>query len=213
MSDTDPNGFFASKVFHDRADAGRRLAVALEHLRPMRPVVLALPRGGVPVAYEIARALDAPLDLVLVRKIGTPWQPELAIAAVVDGDRPETVVNQDIVDKLNIPSSYIEKQAEMELEELERRRACYLAGRPRVDITDRTAIVVDDGLATGATMEAALHATRRAKPKRLVMAVPVAPPDTIDRLRSRGRPGRVPAQPAPVRRDRAVLSRVSSARR
>ena len=180
----EPSEFFASKVFHDRADAGRQLAVALERFRSARPAVLALPRGGVPVAYEVAQALDAPLDLVLVRKIGTPWQPELAIAAVVDGGRPEIVVVQDIVDKLEIPPSYIEKQAAIELEELERRRARYLADRPRVDITDRTAIVVDDGLATGATMEAALHATRRANPDRLVMAVPVAPPDTIGRLRA-----------------------------
>lgn len=180
----EPSEFFTSKVFQDRTDAGRQLATALERFRSARPVVLALPRGGVPVAYEVAQALDAPLDLVLVRKIGTPWQPELAIAAVVDGGRPETVVVQDIVDNLNIPPSYIEKQAEIELEELERRRACYLADRPRADLTGRTAIVIDDGLATGATMEAALHATRRAKPKRLILAVPVAPPDTIDRLRN-----------------------------
>ena len=180
----EPSEFFASKIFHDRADAGRQLAVALEAFRSARPVVLALPRGGVPVAYEVARTLDAPLDLVLVRKIGTPWQPELAIAAVVDGGRPETVVNQGHRRQAEDPPSYIEKQAAIELEELERRRACYLADRPRVAITDRTAIVVDDGLATGATMEAALHATRRAKPKRLILAVPVAPPDTIDRLRN-----------------------------
>ena len=180
----EPSEFFTSKVFQDRTDAGRQLAAALEPFRSTRPVVLALPRGGVPVAYEVARTLDAPLDLVLVRKIGTPWQPELAIAAVVDGGRPETVVMQDLVDRLNIPPAYIEKQTAIELEELERRRASYLAGRPRVDIADRTAIVIDDGLATGATMEAALHATRRANPDRLVMAVPVAPPETIDRLRA-----------------------------
>lgn len=180
----EPNEFFASKVFQDRTDAGRQLAAALEPFRSTRPVVLALPRGGVPVAYEVAKALDAPLDLVLVRKIGTPWQPELAIAAVVDGGRPETVVMQDVVDKLSIPPSYIEKQAAIELGELERRRTCYLANRPRVDIVDRTVLVIDDGLATGATMEAALHATRRAKPDHLVMAVPVAPPDTIARLRT-----------------------------
>jgi putative phosphoribosyl transferase len=135
----EPSEFFASKVFHDRADAGRQLAVALEGFRSARPAVLVLPRGGVPVAYEVARTLEAPLDLVLVRKIGTPWQPELAIAAVVDGGRPETVVMQDLVDRLNIPRSYIEKQAAIELEELERRRSCYLAERPRVDIADRTA--------------------------------------------------------------------------
>jgi putative phosphoribosyl transferase len=143
-----------------------------------------LPRGGVPVAYEVAMTLDAPLDLVLVRKIGAPWQPELAIAAVVDGARPETVINQDIVDQLDIPQSYIDERAAAELEEIERRRRRYLADRPRVDVAGRTAIVIDDGLATGATMEAALHATRRAAPARLIMAVPVAPPDTIRRLRA-----------------------------
>ena len=178
----EPNEFFSSRVFRDRADAGRQLASALTPFRSSQPVVLALPRGGVPVAYEVAKALDAPLDLVLVRKIGTPWQPELAIAAVVDGGRPETVVMKDLVDKLKISPSYLEKQAAIELEELERRRSCYLEDRPRVDIAGRTTIVIDDGLATGATMEAALHATRRAKPKHLIMAVPVAPPDTIDRL-------------------------------
>ena len=181
---TNLNDFFAAKIFADRTDAGRQLASALERFKSAKPVVLALPRGGVPVAYEVAKALDAPLDLVLVRKIGTPWQPELAIAAVVDGGRPETVVNQDIVDQLNIPTGYIEGQAAVELEEIERRRQRYLADRPRVDVAGRTAIVIDDGIATGATMEAALHATRRAVPKRLVLAVPVAPPETIERLRA-----------------------------
>ncbi|MGI9433292.1 MAG: phosphoribosyltransferase [Geminicoccaceae bacterium] len=181
---TDLNALFASKIFTDRTDAGQQLALALQRFKAARPVVLALPRGGVPVAYEVAKALDAPLDLVLVRKIGTPWQPELAIAAVVDGSRPETVVNRDIVNKLNIPPSYIEERATAELEEVERRRQLYLADRPRIDIAGRTTIVIDDGIATGATMEAALHATRRAGPERLILAVPVAPPETIERLRA-----------------------------
>jgi len=181
---TSLNTLFAAKIFTHRTDAGRQLAAALERFKSAKPVVLALPRGGVPVAYEVAKALDAPMDLVLVRKIGAPWQPELAIAAVVDGGRPETVINQDIVDQLNIPPSYIEEQAAAELEEIERRRQRYLADRPRVDVAGRTAIVIDDGIATGATMEAALHATRRAGPKRLILAVPVAPPETIERLRA-----------------------------
>lgn len=146
--------------------------------------MLALPRGGVPVAFEVAKVLDARLDLVLVRKIGAPWQPGLAVAAVVDGGRPETVINQDIVDQLGIPESYIEVYAAAELEEIERRRQRHLADRPRVDVAGRAAIVIDDGIVTGATMEAALHATRRARPKRLVLAVPVAPPETIERLRA-----------------------------
>ena len=178
------NDLFAAKIFADRTDAGRQLASALERFKSAKPVVLALPRGGLPVAYEVANALDAPMDLVLVRKIGAPWQSELAIAAVVDGGRPETVVNQDIVNQLHIQPSYIEEQAAVELEEIERRRQRYLADRPRVDVAGRTAIVIDDGIATGATMEAALHATRRARPKHLVLAVPVAPPETIERLRA-----------------------------
>jgi putative phosphoribosyl transferase len=174
---------FARDGFADRSEAGRRLAKALQPLQDQRPVVLALPRGGVPIAYEVAKALRAPLDLVLVRKIGAPFQPELAIGAVVDGERPELVVNQDVVDEYCIPESYLESERRRQLEEIERRRQLYLAGRPHAQVRGRTAIVIDDGIATGATMEAALRATRRAEPRRLVLAVPVAPPDTLERLR------------------------------
>jgi putative phosphoribosyl transferase len=170
-------------LFADRSEAGRALARRLLRFRDARPVVLALPRGGVPVGYEVAQVLDAPLDLVLVRKIGAPFQPELAIGAVVDGRRPETVLNEEMVREFQTPGSYIAEQSARKLEEIERRRELYLAGRARAPIEARTAIVVDDGIATGATMEAALHATRRANPKRLVLATPVAPPDTIERLR------------------------------
>ena len=174
---------FKHDVFADRAEAGRRLAEALRRFKDQRPVVLALPRGGVPVAYEVAKALAAPLDLVLVRKIGAPFQPELAIGAVVDGARPELVINRDLVEDCGVPESYLEKERERQLGEIERRRQLYLAKRPRAPVADRTAIVIDDGIATGATMEAALRATRKARPRRLVLAVPVAPPDTIERLR------------------------------
>jgi putative phosphoribosyl transferase len=174
---------FEHDRFADRSEAGRRLAEALQRFADQHPVVLALPRGGVPVAYEVARALRAPLDLVLVRKIGAPFQPELAIGAVVDGERPELVVNRDVVAEYRIPESYLEDERRRQLEEIERRRQLYLAGRPRAPVRDRTAIVIDDGIATGATMEAALRATRRAGPDRLVLAVPVAPPDTLERLR------------------------------
>lgn len=174
---------FQRDVFTDRTQAGRRLAEQLERFKDQEPVVLALPRGGVPVAYEVAKALEAPLDLVLVRKIGAPFQPELAIGAVVDGERPELVINRDVVDEYRIPESYLESERRRQLEEIERRRQLYLSGRPRVPVRDRTAIVIDDGIATGATMEAALLATRRAGPRRLVLAVPVAPPDTLERLR------------------------------
>lgn len=169
--------------FADRAAAGRALAEELQQLGLERPVVQALPRGGVPVGFEIAAVLRAPLDLVLVRKIGAPGQPELAVGAVVDGSRPETVLNRDIVRHLGLSERWIEAAAAQQLEEIERRRRTYFEGRRRVPVEGRTAIVVDDGIATGATMQAALHATRRSGPKTLVLAVPVAPPDTLERLR------------------------------
>jgi putative phosphoribosyl transferase len=175
--------FLRQALFTDRSEAGRALARRLLRFKDERAVVLALPRGGVPVGFEVAQSLDAPLDLVLVRKIGAPFQPELAIGAVVDGERPETVLNEEMVREFQIPRSYIAAQSARELEEIERRRELYLAGRAPAPVRARTAIVVDDGIATGATMEAALHATRRADPKRLVLATPVAPSDTIERLR------------------------------
>jgi putative phosphoribosyl transferase len=174
---------FSSHVFADRTEAGRQLAERLARFKTEQPLVLALPRGGVPVGFEVAQALDAPLDLILVRKIGAPMQPELAIGAVVDGDQPETVLNRDLVDDLQISERYLEGERARQLEEIERRRRLYGSGRAKIEVRDRTAIVVDDGIATGATMEAALHAVRRAGPRRLVLAVPVAPPETIARLR------------------------------
>jgi putative phosphoribosyl transferase len=173
----------ASHVFADRTEAGRQLAERLARFKTEQPLVLALPRGGVPVGFEVAQTLDAPLDLILVRKIGAPMQPELAIGAVVDGDQPETVLNRDLVDDLQISERYLEGERARQLEEIERRRRLYGAGRAKIEVRDRTAIVVDDGIATGATMEAALRAVRRAGPRRLVLAVPVAPPETIERLR------------------------------
>jgi putative phosphoribosyl transferase len=175
--------FLHEVLFEDRSEAGRRLADRLLRFKNEQPVVLALPRGGVPVGFEVARALDAPLDLVLVRKIGAPFQPELAVGAVVDGERAETVINEEIVRAFEIPESYLAEESARQLAEIERRRRLYLADRARVPVAGRTAIVVDDGIATGATMEAALHATRRADPKHLVLATPVAPADTIARLR------------------------------
>jgi len=171
-------------IFADRIDAGRRLAAALAPLRGEDCVVLALPRGGVPVAAEVARALDAPLDLVLVRKIGAPHQQELAVAAVVDGDTPQLVRNEDVIRMLHVGEDYLEAEARRQLKEIERRRTAYLAGRTPEPIEGRTAIVVDDGIATGATTRAALRAVRARRPRRLVLAVPVAPPDTIAALAS-----------------------------
>jgi len=171
-------------MFLDRKDAGLRLAAELLHFKDQQPCVLALPRGGVPVGYEIAEALKAPFDLVIVRKIGAPGRPELAAGAIVDGLRPELVLNRDIVELLEIPEEYIAAESARQIREIERRRQAYLGGRPRLDVTDRSALIVDDGIATGATIRAALRATRRARPKRLVLAVPVAPPDTIAALRN-----------------------------
>ena len=169
--------------FQDRVVAGRLLGARVAALHPANPVVLALPRGGVPVALEVARALDAPLDLLLVRKIGVPWQPELAVAAVMDGAEPVVVVEPHVQAEAGVKQSYIEQRAQEELAEIERRRRTYLADRAPVPVTGRTAIVVDDGIATGTTMRAALRGLRRRNPARLVLAVPVAPPDTIDDLR------------------------------
>jgi putative phosphoribosyl transferase len=169
--------------FMDRGDAGRRLADELLHLKDRQPVVLALPRGGVAVGFEISRVLDAPLDIVLVRKIGVPWQPELALGAVTDGASPETFIDRDLATSLAIPDSYIEEEMARQLEEIERRRKSYCEGRPALEVAGRTAIIVDDGIATGATMRVALQAVRRRGPARLVLAVPVAPPDTLAALR------------------------------
>jgi predicted phosphoribosyltransferase len=168
--------------FLDRRDAGRRLARRVAALKLDHPIVYALPRGGVPVAAEIAAVIGAPLDLVLVRKIGAPMQPELAVGAVVDGDAPELVINHDIARQTGATQEYIDGVRDRELAEIERRRRLYLADRPRPDPKGRTAIVVDDGIATGATAIVALHALRKRGAARLVVAVPVAPPDTVDRL-------------------------------
>jgi putative phosphoribosyl transferase len=170
--------------FDDRAAAGRALGARLAALRLADPVVLALPRGGVPVGLEVARALNAPLDLLLVRKIGVPWQPELAVGAVMDGGEPVLVIEPHVQAEARIDRAYIERRAREELEEIERRRALYLAQRAPEPVAGRTAIVVDDGIATGTTMRAALRGLRRRGPSRLVLAVPVAPPETIDALRA-----------------------------
>lgn len=169
-------------TFADRHEAGRLLADRLLRFKEARPVVLALPRGGVPVGFEIARALAAPLDLVLVRKLGAPGQPELAIGALALGEEAEFVTDPELLAALDVPPAALEAIKARELREIERRRTLYLGERKPVPVAGRTAILVDDGIATGATMRAALAATRKRKPARLVLAVPVAPPDTIARL-------------------------------
>lgn len=168
--------------FANRVEAGKKLAEALVALEIEDPVVLALPRGGVPVAAEVARALGAPLDLVMVRKIGLPGQPEVAVAAVVDGPRPDMEINEGIARHAGLDRLDIVRLAEPELAEIARRRGIYLAGRDPVPVTGRTAVIVDDGIATGATIRAALRAVRRQSPAQLILAVPVAPPDALESL-------------------------------
>lgn len=169
-------------MFADRSDAGRRLAARLGHLADEDPVVLALPRGGVPVGFEVAKALGAPLDVLLVRKIGAPFQPELAAGAVVDGAEPVLVRNEEVIRAYGIEDDWIEAEAARQLAEIERRRKLYCGDRPPVAVRGRTAILVDDGIATGTTVRAALRALARLGPRRRVLAVPVAPPDTLERL-------------------------------
>jgi putative phosphoribosyl transferase len=179
MSIMDP---FDDPPFEDRQDAGRQLADALLARRLDDPVVLALPRGGVPVGYAVAQALDAPLDVLLVRKIGAPGHPELGLGAVVDGRPPQRVLNQRIMEMMKPPPGYIEAEEQRQIREIERRRALYCESRPPVAVRNRTVIVVDDGIATGGTMKSALAALSGAGIKCLLFAVPVAPPEVLDDL-------------------------------
>jgi putative phosphoribosyl transferase len=169
-------------TFADRAEAGRLLAERVVALRLAAPLVLALPRGGVPVAAEVARALEAPLDVALVRKIGAPYQPELAVGAVADGVEPEVVLNEELVAALGIDPEFIAARASRELATIEQRRSDYAPLRARVDPEGRAVIVVDDGVATGMTMQAALRHLKRRKPARLIAAVPVASREAVEML-------------------------------
>ena len=170
--------------FVDRADAGRRLAQALGFYRDRDPVVLALPRGGLPVAAEIAAALAAPLDVVLVRKIGAPRQPELAMGALVEGDPPTATRNEDVISAFAVDERAFAVAAERAGVELEDARRRFIGDRPRATVSGRAAILVDDGVATGATARAALQAIRRRGAKTLTLAVPVASPEALAALRS-----------------------------
>lgn len=169
--------------FRDRRDAGRHLAAALAHLKAENPVVLALPRGGVPVAYEVALALDAPLDVLIVRKIGAPGHPELGLGAVVDGAHPQRVLNDAVMQQVRPSMEYIAAEERRQFAEIERRRKLYCGDRPPVPLAGRTVIVVDDGIATGGTLKTALVALAQAGVKHLTFAVPVAPADVVAELR------------------------------
>jgi putative phosphoribosyl transferase len=163
-------------IFENRADAGRQLAAKLAAYAGGERRVLALPRGGVPVGYEVARALNAPLDVFVVRKIGAPGREELAIGAIASGG--VRVLNEETIAFLGVDEETLESITQRELCELERREQAYRGSLPAHDVEGRTVILVDDGLATGASMQAAIIALRARKPRAIVVAVPVAPPDT-----------------------------------
>lgn len=169
--------FQYQQPYGDRRHAGAELASRLGHLKDRSDVVvLALPRGGVPVAHEVARALDAPLDVFLVRKLGVPAHRELAMGAIASGG--VRVLNDDVVAWYRIPESVIDAVAREEQAELERREREYRDGRTPVELRDRIVLLIDDGLATGSTMRAAVQAVRAHAPSRIVVAVPVGSPDT-----------------------------------
>jgi len=177
----------AFSFFHDRAEAGTRLAERLTPYRDDEPVILALPRGGVPVALEVARALGAPLDLVFVRKIGAPFQPELAVAAIAvlyRDDEPVRVRNDDLIRLLKISEKDISAAEAEQLAEIARRRKQYIGDRGQIDLDGETVIIVDDGIATGATAVAAVRAVRSAGASRVVVAAPVAAPEAVERLKA-----------------------------
>lgn len=166
-------------LFHDRRDAGKRLAQKLiQYANRPDVIVLGLPRGGVPVAYEVAQVLHAPLDVFIVRKLGLPGQEELAIGAIASGG--VRVLNNDIIRELNLPKALIDHVAQRELQELERRERLYRGDHPAPPVRDHTVILIDDGLATGASMRAAVAGLRAQNPKRIVVAVPIAAPETCD---------------------------------
>lgn len=173
----------APRRFRDRTEAGQILAERLQHLAgDPHLLVLALPRGGVPVGYELAKALGAPLDVFVVRKLGVPGHEELALGAIASG--PVVVLNDDVVRALRITRDVIEAVAAQETREVERRERTYRGDRPTVDPAGRVVVLVDDGLATGATMRAAVRALRNKGAKRLIVAVPTAAPQTCDEFRA-----------------------------
>jgi predicted phosphoribosyltransferase len=169
--------------FRNRAEAGRLLAHKLEQYRNMPGLlVLGLPRGGVPVAYAVAIALNAPLDILLVRKLGVPGQDELAMGAIASNGI--LILNNSVIQRLGIPESVVEAVSKRETKELHRREQDYRGVRPPVDIPGKTVIVIDDGLATGSTMKAAIAALRRQNPAKIIAAVPTASPETCEELKS-----------------------------
>jgi len=169
-----------SALYENRRDAGRKLAHVLSTTR--YDVVLSLPRGGVPVAYEVATHLQLPLDVVIVRKIGAPGQPEYGLGAVVDGEPPQVVWNQEMLNVFQPSESYLEAEIQRQLSELTRRRQVYIGRRAPINVSERRVLLVDDGIATGGTAKAAARALRQAGATAVTLAVPVAPQSTLDEL-------------------------------
>ncbi len=172
-------------MFENREQAGRQLAARLEHLREdpgTDVVVLGLPRGGVVVAAEIAAGLRAPLDVLVVRKLRAPRQPELAIGAVADGEHPHRILNDGVIAALGVEDEYLQRETAMLFDELRRRQALYRRGRPASPLTGRAVVVADDGIATGATMRAGIKALRGRAPASIVLAIPVGPPESMRSL-------------------------------
>jgi len=171
-----------SLPFADRRQAGTQLAAALAGWRLVDPVILALPRGGVPVAYEVAKALHAPLDILLVRKIGAPGHEEYGIGALVDGASPQIVIDQEMARAVGATPAYLERVVAEQLQEIERRRTAYRTGAP-LSLAGRNVIVVDDGIATGGTVRAALRGLAKVGASKVILAVPLAPADVLPSLR------------------------------
>jgi predicted phosphoribosyltransferase len=169
------------KSFKNREEAAKKLAKELIKFRGKNPVVLAIPRGGVVIAYEVAKTLNAPLDLIIPRKIGAPGNPELAIGAVIEDGT--TVLNHGLISALGISKDYIESVKQEQIQEIKRRSKTYCGDAAPHELKKKTVIIVDDGIATGATMKAAIHSIRKKEPSSIVVATPVAPPDTLEELR------------------------------
>jgi putative phosphoribosyl transferase len=185
-----------SQIYQDRTEAGQVLAqYVLAQVLDLNPLVLALPRGGVPVAFEVARALHADLDVFLVRKLGLPGHEELAFGAIASGG--VRVLNRELIEELHVPEDLISRVTALEEEELKRREHLYRQNRPPLAVRDRTVVLVDDGLATGASMMAGVRALRPHNPRRIVVAVPVAAPETYEQFRREADEIICPATPEP----------------
>lgn len=168
-------------MFKDRHDAGIQLAKKLKYYQAEKPIILALPRGGVPIGYEVAQALNAPLDVFVVRKVGTPWNPELGVGAIAPGVK---ILDEEVLQMLNLQASDLKKIIDQEQQELKRRLQLYRQGEDYLNIVGKTVILIDDGLATGVTTRAAIQAVKKLKPAKLILAVPVGPLDTIKALKN-----------------------------